>query len=98
MPPSTTIGNGISHAVSLTAPTSSPIEKSRNGVRLPRLTHKEWAAMQTIMRAPGMMPAINSSSIGISATTPYRISGSDGANNSPRLPAEVTSPSVKRSP
>jgi hypothetical protein len=46
---------------------------------------------------PGRSPAMNRSSIGASATMPYRISGNDGANNRPRLPDDVMSPRLKRS-
>ena len=49
------------------------------------------------MRMPGSTPATNRSSTETSATMPYRINGSDGANNRPKLPDEVINPKLKRS-
>jgi hypothetical protein len=49
------------------------------------------------MSRPGTRPARNRSSMGVSATTPYRITGSEGGNSRPSEPAAVTRPSEKPS-
>src|SRR6056297_3403562 len=96
MPPSTTIGSGISQADSRTAPATSRQEKSDRGWRWWRFTHRLQPESMISISRPGSTPARNNSSIDCWATTPYRISGSDGANSRPRLPALVTSPRLSR--
>ena len=65
----------------------------------PRPTHIACSTSSPTISAPGSRPATNRSctvTVGVvlswPATKPNRISGSDGANNRPRLPDEVTRP------
>jgi hypothetical protein len=50
-----------------------------------------------VRRMPGRMPPMNRSSMGICATTPYRMSGSDGGRSNPSEPDAVSRPRAKRS-
>ena len=54
-------------------------------------------AISEVSSSPGRMPPMKRSSIGICATTPYRISGSDGGSRSPSDPDAVSNPSENRS-